>query len=77
MMIAQECNLQPGVFVHTIGDAHIYLNHIDGLREQLQRDPLPRPTVRIADKSIWDLGFDDIELLDYKHHPFIRFKVAV
>ena len=77
MMVANETNLEPGVFTHTLGDAHIYLNHVEGLKEQLTRDPLPRPTVKIADKPIFDVTFDDIELLDYAHHPFIKFKVAV
>ncbi len=77
MMIAQECDLTPGVFVHTIGDAHIYRNHLEGLQAQLQREPLTRPTVQIANKSLWELGYEDIELVDYKHHPFIRFKVAI
>ena len=77
MMIAQECNLTPGFFVHTIGDAHIYRNHLEGLQEQLQREPLTRPTVQIANKSLWELGYEDIDLVGYEHHPFIRFKVAI
>ena len=77
MMVANECGLVPRHFVHTLGDAHIYLNHVDGLREQLARDPLPRPRVSIADKPVLELTYDDIELHDYRHHPFIRFQVAV
>jgi len=76
-MIAKECGLEPGVFVHTMGDAHIYVNHIEGLRMQLEREPHPLPTVRIADKPFDALTFDDVELVGYEHHPFIKFKVAV
>ncbi len=76
-MVANECKLTPGVFVHTIGDAHIYTNHIEGLREQLTREPLPLPTLRIADKPVDDIQFEDIELEGYQHHKFIKFKIAV
>ncbi len=76
-MVAKECALQPGYFVHTFGDAHIYLNHVEGLRVQLERNPLPLPSVRIAEKPLDDLRFEDIELIGYQHHPFIRFPVAV
>lgn len=77
MMMAQECNLTPGVFVHTIGDAHIYLNHIDGLKEQLTRPTHKLPTLKIAKKPFWDLKFEDFELTDYTHEPFIKFPIAV
>ena len=77
MMVAQECDLEPGVFVHTMGDAHIYSNHVEGLREQLTREPKPRPNVEIAKKPIDELQFEDIVLKNYEHHPFIRFKIAV
>jgi thymidylate synthase len=77
MMVANECGLTARHFVHTFGDAHVYLNHVEGLKTQLEREPLPRPTVRLADKPMAELGFDDIELHDYQHHPFIRFEVAV
>lgn len=76
-MIAQECGLTPGIFTHTLGDAHIYLNHIEGLREQLKRKPYPMPTLKIADKPFWDLKFEDFALENYQHHEFIKFKVAV
>jgi len=76
-MIAQECGLTPGVFVHTLGDAHVYLNHVEGLRAQLQRDPLPLPRVTIASKPCAELTVADITLHDYRHHPFIRLPVAV
>jgi thymidylate synthase len=77
MMVAQECDLTPGVFVHTLGDAHLYENHLDGVREQLSREPLPLPQVRIAKKPLDQIEFEDIELVGYEHHPFIRFEVAV
>ena len=77
MMVAKECNLEPGVFVHTIGDAHVYTNHVEGLKEQLTREPKQLPTLKIADKPFWDLNFEDFELQNYEHDKFIRFKVAV
>lgn len=77
MMVAQECNLQPGIFTHTMGDAHIYLNHLEGLEEQLKREPKKLPQLKIAKKPFWELTFEDFELLDYEHDPFIKFKVAV
>ena len=76
-IMAQQSGLQPGVFVHTFGDVHIYANHLDGLREQLRREPLPPPSVRIADKPWQELRFEDFELVGYRHHAFIRFEVAV
>ncbi len=77
MMVAQECNLTPGIFTHTLGDAHIYLNHVDGLKIQLQRTPKSLPEVRIASKKVLDISFEDIELLNYQHDPFIKFSIAV
>lgn len=77
MMVAQECSLQPGIFTHTMGDAHIYLNHIEGLEEQLKRTPKKLPQLKIVKKPFWELTFEDFELLDYEHDPFIKFKVAV
>lgn len=76
-LVAQECDLTPGIFVHTFGDAHIYLNHIEGLKEQLQRTPKPLPQVRVAQKPILEITFDDIELANYQHHAFIKFPIAV
>ena len=76
-MVAQECGLVPGIFTHTLGDAHIYLNHMDGLKEQLKREPLPLPTLKIAKKPFAELKFEDFALENYKHHDFIKFKVAV
>jgi len=77
LMIANECNLTAGIFTHTIGDAHIYLNHVDGLRKQLQRESRPLPVVKIAKKPIFDLNFEDFELVNYDPHPFIKFPVSV
>lgn len=77
MMIAQECNLEPGIFTHTMGDAHIYLNHIEGLKMQLLREPKPLPRLTIAKKSFWDLRYEDFTLESYVHEPFIKFEVAV
>jgi len=77
MMVAQECGLVPGVFVHTIGDAHIYLNHVEGLRLQLTRTPKPLPQVQIAHKPVMDVRFSDIKLLNYQHDAFIKFPIAV
>jgi len=77
VMVAQECGLEPGVFVHTIGDAHIYLNHIDGLREQLTRTPKTLPTLRVARKPVLDVCFEDIHLENYQHDAFIKFPIAV
>ncbi|MCO4746428.1 MAG: thymidylate synthase [Proteobacteria bacterium] len=77
MMVANECGLTARHFVHTFGDAHIYLNHVEGVKKQLAREPLPLPTVTIADKPLFDVTFDDIVLHNYQHRPFIRFKVAV
>ena len=76
-MVAQECGLTPGIFTHTLGDAHIYLNHLDGIQEQLKREPLALPQVKIAAKPFFDLRFEDFELVGYQHLPFIKFPVAV
>lgn len=77
MMIAQECELTPRHFIHTFGDAHIYLNHVDGLKEQLTRTPGQLPTVTIRKKSIFELTPDDFELHNYAPAPFIKFPIAV
>lgn len=76
-MVAQECRLEAGIFTHTMGDAHIYLNHVDGLKEQLTRTPKKLPTLKIAQKPFWDLKFEDFELIGYEHDAFIKFPVAV
>ena len=77
LMVAHECNLTPGYFIHTLGDAHIYLNHVEGLKQQLEREPHSMPQVRLRKKGFWDLSFEDFELVGYQHHPFIKFPVAV
>lgn len=76
-MMAQECGLEPGIFTHTLGDAHIYSNHVEGMKEQLTREPKPLPQLKMADKPFWDLTYEDFEIVGYDHHPFIKFKVAV
>jgi thymidylate synthase len=77
MILAQDANLEPGLFSHTIVDAHIYVNHVDGLREQLTRTPRPLPTIRIARKPVDELQFEDFELQGYDPLPSIKFPVAV
>lgn len=77
MAIAQEVGLQPGVFAHTIVDAHIYVNHVDGLKEQLTRKPKTLPTLTITNKPVDELTFDDFVLNNYDPEPVIKFEVAV
>jgi thymidylate synthase len=79
MMVAQVCGLQPGDFVHTLGDAHLYSNHMEQVEEQLSRKPFPLPVMKInADvKSIFDFKFEDFELVGYEAHPHIKGVVAV
>lgn len=77
VMVAKECALTPGIFTHTLGDAHIYLNHLDGLKKQLERTPGPLPSVQVADKPLFALNYDDIKLIDYSPQGFIKFPVAV
>ncbi len=76
-MVASECKLTPGVFTHTLGDAHIYLNHVEGLLAQIQREPRSLPQLKIADKPFFDLRFEDFEVFDYNPHPFIKFPISV
>jgi thymidylate synthase len=78
-MIAQVVNMVPGTFTHSTGDTHIYVNHIDGLKLQLTREPkkLPRVWLNPEVKSLFDFKYDDIKLLDYEFHPTIKFDVAV
>lgn len=76
-MVAQECNLEAGIFVHTMGDAHVYLNHIEGLEEQLKREPKTLPKLEISNKSFWELDFEDFKLHDYAYEKFIKFPIAV
>lgn len=77
MAIANEVGLKPGFFAHTIVDAHIYENHVDGLKKQLLREEYPLPKLTIAKKPLDELSLEDFELTGYQHHPFIRFEVAV
>ena len=79
MMLAQVCDLEPGEFVHTFGDAHIYSNHFEQVKLQLSRDTRPLPEMRINPnvKSIFDFRYEDFELLNYDPHPSIKAPVAV
>jgi thymidylate synthase len=76
-MIAQETGLKLGTFSHYINDAHIYVNHIEGLKTQMKRKPYNLPTLKIKEKPFWELEFEDFDLLNYKYHPAIKFPVAV
>lgn len=79
MMIAQVCGLEPGDFVHTLGDAHIYLNHLEQINKQLARTPrsLPKMIINKDVKSIYDFKYDDFTLEGYNPHSSIKGKVAV
>jgi len=79
LMIAQVTGLQPGEFIHTFGDAHLYLNHLEQVELQLSRKPYPLPTMQLnpAVDSLFDFTYDDFELLDYQSHPHIKAPVAV
>lgn len=79
MMVAQVCDLQPHEFIHTFGDAHLYLNHLDQARLQLSRDPRPLPAMKInpAVKDIFNFKFEDFQLENYDPHPHIKAAVAV
>ena len=79
MMMAQVCGLKPGDFVHTLGDAHLYSNHLEQARLQLTRDFRPLPTMKINSevKDIFDFKFEDFELVGYDPHPHIKAAVAV
>jgi thymidylate synthase len=78
-MMAQVCGLKPGDFIHTIGDAHLYLNHLDQAREQVGRVPLKLPRLRLNPEctEIDDFSYDDIEIVDYNHHPHITAPISV
>lgn len=79
MMVAQACDLEPGEFVHTLGDAHLYSNHFEQARLQLSRQPLKLPRMKINPSvhSIFKFDYDDFELAGYEPHPHIKAEVAV
>jgi len=79
MMVAQVCELAPGHFVHTFGDAHLYLNHLEQTRLQLQREPKQPPAMKITHqvKSILDFTYEDFELVDYDPHPHIKAPISI
>jgi len=79
MMMARVTGLEPGEFIHTLGDAHIYLNHLDQVKLQLSREPRPLPEVRLnpAVKSIFDFTFEDFQVLNYDPHPHIKGAISV
>ena len=78
-MMAQVCGLEAGTFVHTLGDAHLYMNHLDQAREQISREPLPLPTLKL-DPSITNIDeftFESLEIVGYEHHPHISAPISV
>lgn len=79
MMVAQVCGLKPKEFIHTLGDAHIYSNHVEQAKLQLSRDPRPLPTMRINPdvKDIFSFQYEDFQLENYDPHPHIKADVAV
>jgi len=79
LMVAQVCGLQPGDFIHTFGDAHLYVNHLEQTELQLSRDfrPLPQMKINPQVKDIFDFKFEDFELVDYQPHPHIKAPVAI
>lgn len=78
MMVAQVVGLKPGEFVHTFGDAHLYMNHLEQAREQIRREPKPFPTLKMADKrDLFAFAYEDFQLEGYEAHPHIKAAVAV
>ncbi len=77
IVMAKLTGLEPGTFAHTIVDAHIYVNHVDGLKEQLTRQPRPLPRLEVMASDIDHLTLEDFQLIDYNPHPRIPFEVAV
>ena len=79
MMVAQVCDLKPGEFVHTLGDAHLYFNHLDQARLQITREPLPLPRLKINPevKDILEFQYQDFELIGYQAHPHIKAEISV
>lgn len=78
-MVAQQCDLEVGDFIWTGGDCHIYLNHLDQVQQQLQREPYPLPQLHFKRRppSLFDYTYEDIEILNYRAHPHIKGRVAV
>jgi thymidylate synthase len=77
-MVAKECDLEAGIFTHTIGDAHIYLDHVDKINEQITREPMELCQLNIADgKGFWDYDLEDFSIESYKSHPKIEYPIAV
>ena len=78
-MVAQVCDLQPGEFVHSLGDAHLYLNHLEQAEAQMRREPRALPIIRLnpAVKDIFSFRYEDFTLSGYDPHPHIAAKVAV
>ncbi|MGD8690474.1 MAG: thymidylate synthase [Gammaproteobacteria bacterium] len=78
-MVAAQTDLEPGEFIWTGGDCHLYLNHLEQVDEQLSREPLPLPrlVLRRRPESLFDYAFEDFEIADYRHHPHIKAPVAV
>lgn len=78
-MVAQVCNLKPGYFIHTLGDAHLYLNHIEQADEQLSRSPRPLPQLKLNTevKDIFGFKYEDIQIVDYNPWPAIKAPVAI
>ena len=79
LMIAKVLDYQPGEFIHTLGDAHIYLNHLEQVKEQLSRQPYAYPTrhIRRKPQDLFSYAFEDFEVRNYQHHPAIKAPVAV
>jgi len=79
LMIAQVCDLQPGEFIHTFGDVHLYANHFEQAQLQLTRKPFPPPQMKLNPnvKNIFDFTYNDFELTNYQAHPHIKAEVAV
>jgi thymidylate synthase len=79
MMIAKQVNMVPDQLIGNLGDCHIYLNQIDGVKEQLNREPYPLPTVKILDTQVDDIAhyeISDFELINYQYHPTIKIPLS-
>lgn len=79
LMVAQVTGLEPGEFVHTFGDAHLYQNHMEQVETQLAREPYPLPSMELNPEvtSLFEFRYEDFRLLDYRHHPHIKAPIAV